>query len=44
MFQRVEAVIWALKNQLSLERHGGRLPAGLWARIVQHLLALNTAI
>jgi hypothetical protein len=42
--QRVEAVIWTLKNQLGLERHGGRVPAGLWARIVQRLLALNTAI
>jgi hypothetical protein len=42
--QRVEAIIWALKNQLGLERHGGRVPAGLWARVVQRLLALNTAI
>ena len=42
--QRVEAISWTLKNQLSLERHGGRVPAGLWARIVQRLLALNTAI
>jgi hypothetical protein len=42
--QRVEAIIWTLKNQLSLERHGGRVPAGLWARIVQRLLALNAAI
>jgi Transposase DDE domain len=42
--QRVEAIIWTLKNQLGLERHGGRVPAGLWARIVQRLLALNTAI
>ena len=42
--QRVEAVIWALKNQLGLERHGGRVPAGLWARIVQRLLALNACI
>ena len=32
--QRVEAIIWTLKNQLGLERHGGRVPAGLWARIV----------
>jgi hypothetical protein len=24
--QRVEAVIWTLKNQLGLERHGGRVP------------------
>ncbi len=40
----VEAVIWTLKNQLGLERHGGRVPAGLWARIVQRLLALNAVI
>jgi Transposase DDE domain len=42
--QRVEAVIWTLKNQLGLERHGGRVPAGLWARIMQRLLALNACI
>jgi Transposase DDE domain len=42
--QRVEAIIWTLKNQLGLERHGGRVPAGLCARIVQRLLALNAAI
>jgi hypothetical protein len=42
--QRVEAIIWTLKHQLGLERHGGRVPAGLWARIVQRLLALNACI
>ncbi len=42
--QRVEAIIWTLKNQLGLERHGGRVPAGLWARVRQRLLALNAAI
>jgi hypothetical protein len=42
--QRVEAVIWTLENQLGLERHGGRVPAGLWARVVQRLLALNACI
>jgi hypothetical protein len=42
--QRVEAVIWTLKHQLGLEDHGGRVPRGLWARIVQRLLALNAAI
>ena len=42
--QRVEAIIWTLKNQLGLERHGGRVPAGLWTRVVQRLLALNAAI
>jgi hypothetical protein len=42
--QRVEAIIWTLKNQLGLERHGGRVLAGLWARVVQRLLALNAVI
>ena len=42
--QRVEAIIWTLKHQLGLERHGGRVPAGLWARVVQRLLALNACI
>ncbi|MGH3404470.1 MAG: transposase [Streptosporangiaceae bacterium] len=42
--QRVEAIIWTLKNQLGPERHGGRVPAGLWARVLQRLLALNAAI
>lgn len=42
--QRVEAIIWTLKNQPGLERHGGRVPAGLWARVVQRLLALSAAI
>jgi hypothetical protein len=42
--QRIEAIIWTLKNQLGLERHGGRAPAGLWARTVQRLLALNAVI
>jgi hypothetical protein len=42
--QRVEVIIWTLKHQLGLEAHGGRVPAGLWARIVQRLLALNAAI
>ena len=42
--QRIEAIIWTLKNQLGLERHGGRIPAGLWARVVQRLLALYAVI
>jgi len=42
--QRVEAIIWTLKHQLGLEQHGARVPAGLWTRIVQRLLALNAAI
>jgi hypothetical protein len=42
--QRVEAIIWTLKHQLGLDRHGGRIPTGLWARVVQRLLALNAVI
>ena len=42
--QRIEAIIWTLKNQLGLEDHGGRVPQGLWTRIVQRLLALNATI
>jgi hypothetical protein len=42
--QRVEAIIWTLKGQLGLDRHGGRTPAGLWTRIVQRVLALNATI
>lgn len=41
---RVEGVIGTLKHQLGLEQHGGRVPAGLWTRIVQRLLALNAVI
>jgi hypothetical protein len=33
-----------VKGQLGLDRHGGHVPAGLWARVVQRLLALNAAI
>jgi len=42
--QRIEAIIWTLKNQLGLEQHNARVPAGLWTRILQRLLALNTVI
>ena len=42
--QRIEAIIWTLKNQLGLEQHNARVPLGLWTRVLQRLLALNTAI
>jgi hypothetical protein len=42
--QRIEAIIWTLKHQLGLECHGGRVPAGLWARTIQRLLALHACI
>ena len=34
----------ATADQLRLERHGGRIPAGLWARIIQRLLDLHACI
>ena len=42
--QRIEAVIWTLKNQIGLERHAARTADGLWARICQRIAALNAAI
>jgi hypothetical protein len=42
--QRIEAIIWMLKHQLGLDRPGGRIPTGLWVRVLQRLLALNAAI
>lgn len=42
--QRIEAVIWTLKNQLGLERHAARTTEGLWARVCQRICALNAAI
>lgn len=42
--QRIEAIIWTLKNQLGLERHAARTTEGLWARLCQRICALNAAI
>ena len=42
--QIIESINQTLKAQLDLERHGGRTPAGVCARILQRLLALTTAI
>jgi len=42
--QRIESIINTAKTQLSLERHGGRTPAGVMARVAQRLLALAAAI
>lgn len=44
MRQWVESVFDTLKDQLALESHGGRTPAGVYARVAQRLLALTTAI
>lgn len=42
--QRIESIINTTKDQLSLEHHGGRTPAGVIARTAQRLLALAAAI
>lgn len=42
--QWIEAVIGTLKGQLSLEQHGSRTPAGVFARTGQRLLALAAVI
>jgi Transposase DDE domain len=44
MRQWIESVHATLKGQLDLERHGGRTPAGVIARIAQRLLALAACI
>jgi len=42
--QWIESVYDTLKDQASLERHGGRTPAGVCTRIAQRLLAMAAAI
>ena len=42
--QIIESINQTFKAQLDLERHGGRKPAFVCARILQRLLALTTAI
>ena len=42
--QRIESIVNTLKDQLLLERHGGRTPAGLLARVTARILALCAAI
>ena len=42
--QIIESVNCTLKAQLSLERHRGRTPTGVAARVLQRLLALTAAI
>ncbi|MFQ6229332.1 IS982 family transposase [Nocardia sp. NPDC002869] len=44
MRQWTEAVYDTCKDQLDLERHGGRTPSGVFARIAQRLLALAAVI
>jgi hypothetical protein len=44
MRQWIEAIIDTLKGRLDLERHGGRAPSGVFARIAQRLLAMAACI
>ena len=42
--QRIESIVNTLKDQLLLERHGGRTPTGLLARVTARVLALCACI
>ena len=42
--QIIESVNQTLKAQLDLERHGGRKPQGVCARVLQRILALTATI
>jgi hypothetical protein len=42
--QTIESINQTFKGQLDLERHGGRTPAGVIARVLARILALTTAI
>ncbi len=42
--QTVESIFDTFKDQLDIERHGGRTTAGVFVRVVQRILALTTAI
>ncbi len=39
----IELINQTFKGQLDLEQHGGRAPARVLVRILQHILALTTA-
>ena len=42
--QVIESVNWTFKGQLDLERHGGKTPEGIIARVLARVLALTAAI
>lgn len=42
--QWIESIINTTKSQLSLELHGGHIPAGVWTRICQRVLALAAGV
>ena len=40
----IESVNWTFRGQLDLERHGGRTPEGIIARVLTRILALTAAV
>lgn len=42
--QWIESIYQTTKSQLSLERHGGHIPTGVWTRICQRILALAASV
>ncbi|GAB3727021.1 hypothetical protein GCM10027590_32920 [Nocardiopsis nanhaiensis] len=42
--QVIESINQTFKGQLDLERHGGRTPGGMIARVLQRILALTAAV
>ena len=42
--QRIESIVNTLKDQLLLEQHGGRTPAGLLTRVTARILALCACV
>lgn len=42
--QTIESIFDTFKDQLDLERHGGRTPSGVTTRVAQRVLALTAAI
>jgi len=42
--QWIESIFNTTKDKLNLERHGGRTPQGVWARICQRVLALAIGV
>ena len=42
--QRIESIVNSLKDQLLLEHHGGRTPAGLLTRVTARILALCACV
>jgi Transposase DDE domain len=42
--QWIESVYQTAKSQLSLERHGGHIPEGVWARVCLRVLALAAGV